>query len=73
MIAGTSLLGNLYEAYPYEQKKEIIKAYIEATDGTSVFDSAGKYGAWLALETLGKCLLELEIKPDEVNISNKLA
>lgn len=73
VIAGTSLLGNLYEAYPYEQKKEIIKAYIEATNGTPVFDSAGKYGAGLALETLGKCLRELEIKPDEVNISNKLA
>lgn len=73
VIAGTSLLGNLYEAYSYEQKKEIVKAYIEATNGTPVFDSAGKYGAGLALETLGKCLRELAIKPGEVIISNKLA
>ncbi len=72
VIAGTSLLGNLYEAYPYEQKKEIINAYIEAADGMPVFDTAGKYGAGLALETLGKCLQELNISPQEVIISNKL-
>jgi D-threo-aldose 1-dehydrogenase len=73
VIAGTSLLGNLYEEYPFDQKKEIVKAYIEANSGTPVFDSAGKYGAGLALETLGQCLRELAIQPEDVIISNKLA
>ena len=38
-----------------------------------VFDSAGKYGAGLALQVMGQCLRELGIKPDEVIVSNKLA
>jgi len=37
-----------------------------------VFDSAGKYGAGLALEELGQCLEELGVDPDKVQISNKL-
>ena len=37
------------------------------------FDSAGKYGAGLALESLGNCLRTLQVKPNEVIISNKLA
>lgn len=72
VIAGSSALGNLYEALPFEQKKEVVKAFIEASPAPAVFDSAGKYGAGLALETLGRCLEELEISPDEVVISNKL-
>lgn len=72
VISGTSLLGNLYEEYSFGHKKEIIKAYIEATHGVPVFDSAGKYGAGLALETLGKCLAELGIDQSKVIISNKL-
>src|SRR6478735_8380270 len=72
VIAGTSLLGNLYEEYPFDQKKEIVKAYIEANSGLPVFDSAGKYGAGLALETLGNCLRALGVQPGDVIISNKL-
>lgn len=72
VIAGSSALGNLYEALPFEQKKEVVKAFIEASSAPAVFDSAGKYGAGLALETLGRCLEELEISPDKVVISNKL-
>lgn len=72
VIAGTSALGNLYNALPFEQKKEIVKAFIEASAGPAVFDSAGKYGAGLALETLGQCLEELNIAPHQVVISNKL-
>ena len=41
--------------------------------GPVVFDSAGKYGAGLALENLGKCLNQLEINKEDVLISNKLA
>lgn len=37
-----------------------------------IFDSAGKYGAGLALESLGKCLALLNIDRESVTISNKL-
>ena len=38
-----------------------------------MFDSAGKYGAGLSLEVLGKALEELGVPTDKVLISNKLA
>ncbi|GAB3007560.1 aldo/keto reductase [Niabella terrae] len=73
VISGTSLLGNLYKEIPYEDKKAIVKAYIDEVEGIPMFDSAGKYGAGLALEVLGRCLADLNIQPDRVFISNKLA
>ena len=73
VIFGTSGLGNLYEAPSYEKKLEVVKACIEsAPGGIAVFDTAGKYGAGLALEVLGKCLKELNVPNDKVIISNKL-
>ena len=72
MILGTSSLGNLYEAYSYEQKLELIAAALERFPDGIVFDSAGKYGAGLALETLGHALNDLQVPNDKVLISNKL-
>ncbi len=72
IIFGTSALGNLYTALPYETKLEIVKQSINHVPSPVVFDSAGKYGAGLALEMLGKCLEELNIAPEDVVISNKL-
>lgn len=73
IIFGTSCLGNLYEATPYEVKKEIIRQCISnATAGVAMFDTAGKYGAGMALEVLGKSLQELGVTKDKVIISNKL-
>jgi D-threo-aldose 1-dehydrogenase len=73
VIIGTSGLGNLYQAAPYETKLAIVKACIQYSPGIAVFDSAGKYGAGLALKVLGQCLRELNVKPEDVIISNKLA
>lgn len=74
VIFGTSGLGNLYEAVPYENKLAIIKECISnAPNGIAMFDTAGKYGAGLALEVLGKALKELNVPKDKVIISNKLA
>lgn len=73
VIFGTSGLGNLYQSVPYQTKLEIVKACVQYSSGISVFDSAGKYGAGLALKVLGQCLRDLNIKPSEVIISNKLA
>ncbi len=72
VIFGTSGLGNIYEAIPYERKLAIVKACVENSPGIPVFDSAGKYGAGMSLEVLGKCLEDLNIAPDKVNINNKL-
>jgi len=72
VIYGTSGLGNLYTALADDIKKGIIEQCINSAPGPAVFDSAGKYGAGLALETLGKSLKELNVKPDDVIISNKL-
>lgn len=72
IIFGTSFLGNLYQVIPYEQKLSILKKIFDNTDGTFVLDSAGKYSAGLALETMGKGLRDLQIPSACVQISNKL-
>ena len=73
VISGTSLLGNLYKELSHPEKLEIVKAYVNACPGIPMFDSAGKYGAGLALEALGTWLSELGLSEEEVLISNKLA
>jgi D-threo-aldose 1-dehydrogenase len=72
VIFGTSGLGNLYVAMDISDKCEIVKEIFTHSPKPVVFDSAGKYGAGLALEALGECLRRLSIKPNEVIISNKL-
>jgi D-threo-aldose 1-dehydrogenase len=72
VVFGTSALGNLYHALTEENKLEIVAECFKYVPKPVVFDSAGKYGAGLALEMLGKCLSKLGIKEDEVIISNKL-
>lgn len=73
VIFGTSGLGNLYVTLDESTKCDIIRKYRNATTGPLVFDSAGKYGAGLALQSLGRCLRECGIPPEDVIISNKLA
>lgn len=75
VIFGTTGLGNMYVELEEKMKLEIIRTFIEhnSTEKPIVFDSAGKYGAGLALETLSRCLKALNVKPEDVLISNKLA
>ncbi len=73
IIFGTSCLGNLYQQLPYETKLQIVSEWFRHVKPPVVVDTAGKYGAGLALEIIGKTLRELEIKPQDVLISNKLA
>lgn len=74
VVFGTSGLGNLFVALPDDVKCEIVKESINSSIGNKVvFDSAGKYGAGLALEVLGNCLRQCNVKPENVIISNKLA
>jgi D-threo-aldose 1-dehydrogenase len=72
ILFGTSALGNLYQDLAEEVKLNIVKECIIHIDGTVVFDSAGKYGAGLALEKLGEKLRALHVPPEKVVISNKL-
>lgn len=71
-VFGTSGLGNIYKAETYQNKKKVISASLAAIDGVAFFDTAGKYGAGLALEVLGSCLAELNVESSKVIISNKL-
>jgi len=72
IIFGTSALGNLYTAPDDNVKLAIVRECFEYVTPPLVFDCAGKYGAGLALEMLGKKLIQLNIDPEDVLISNKL-
>ncbi|BBO33920.1 aldo/keto reductase [Lacipirellula parvula] len=72
LVFGTSSLGNLYEAVPAETKLAICREWFTQCPMPVAIDTAGKYGAGLALETIGRNLRELGIAPDAVVISNKL-
>ena len=72
VIFGTSCLGNLYEVVAEETKIRIVSEIIRCASGPVVFDSAGKYGAGLALEVLGNALRKLAVPAARVVISNKL-
>ncbi|MDN3580328.1 aldo/keto reductase [Mucilaginibacter flavus] len=72
VIFGTSGLGNLYEALSDSTKYHIVKQSVEHSASPVVFDSAGKYGAGLALQSLGEQLKLLGVHKDNVLISNKL-
>jgi D-threo-aldose 1-dehydrogenase len=72
IIFGTSCLGNLYEILPRETKQAILGEIFRHSPLPVVLDSAGKYGAGLALEVIGQGLRELRVPPSQVVISNKL-
>lgn len=73
LVFGTSCLGNLYQALPHETKRRIVEEWFAHVAPPVALDSAGKYGAGLALEELGCCLRELGIRGEQVVLSNKLA
>lgn len=72
IIYGTSYLGNLYKELSIDEKLALMREWFNVSDGLVAIDSAGKYGAGLALETIGQGLDRLNIDPKQVIISNKL-
>lgn len=72
LIYGTSYLGNLYRELPFRDKLALMEKWFECTEKPVVIDTAGKYGAGLALEVIGKGLKELAIPEKDIIISNKL-
>lgn len=71
ILFGTSCLGNLYRELPFDTKLSLVAEWFKAQE-RPVADSAGKYGAGMALEVMGKCLRKLEVPPERISISNKL-
>ena len=71
VIFGTSCLGNLYRVLPYETKLELARAWFR-TAAKPTIDSAGKYGAGLALESIGRALRDLAVPADSITVSVKL-
>ena len=71
IVFGTSCLGNLYREIPFETKVEIAAEWFKAFDHP-VIDSAGKYGAGLSLECIGKALKSLGKEAGDLTISVKL-
>ncbi len=72
IVYGTSYLGNLYLDLTYDKKKELVQGWFDCTDKPVMIDSAGKYGAGLALEMIGRILAELNVNSSDIIISNKL-
>nr|MBI1230720.1 aldo/keto reductase [Cytophagales bacterium] len=72
VVFGSSDLGNLYRVMTASDKFAIIKKCIDISAPFTVFDTAGKYGAGLALEVIGDCLHQLEIPANQILLSNKL-
>jgi D-threo-aldose 1-dehydrogenase len=72
IIFGTSCLGNLFQALEHETKRQIVREWFAHVEAPVAMDSAGKYGAGLALEELGRCLRELGVERKDVILSNKL-
>ena len=73
VVFGSTALGNLFRVFSYDSKLATMRAIFEHLPKPVVIDSAGKYGAGLALEVMGDCLRELGIADEDVIISNKLA
>lgn len=72
VIFGATSLGNLFREIDDSEKSAIVAAWLKAPFDPVVIDSAGKYGAGLSLEVIGRSLAEQQVSPSRVIISNKL-
>lgn len=72
LVFGATSLGNLFKAVSDKEKACIVEAWALSGLKPIVIDTAGKYGAGLALEVIGRELARLDVSPDAVVISNKL-
>ena len=73
VVFGSTSLGNLFCSIPDQAKKDIVREWIRQVPAPIFIDSAGKYGAGLALEVIGRELREAGVEQKDVLISNKLA
>jgi D-threo-aldose 1-dehydrogenase len=73
VVFGATVLGNLFVAMSDAAKRELIKEWFAQMPAPVAIDTAGKYGAGLSLEVIGRELAALDVDPSDVIISNKLA
>ncbi len=73
VVFGATSLGNLFRAISVTAKADIVRQWMASGLSPVVIDSAGKYGAGLSLEVIGRELEALHVSPESVIISNKLA
>jgi D-threo-aldose 1-dehydrogenase len=73
IVFGATTLGNLFRAVSDEEKAEVVKAWLNCGLKPILVDSAGKYGAGMSLEVIGRELARCDVQPEDVLISNKLA
>ncbi len=73
VVFGATCLGNLFVAMSDSDKRELIRQWFSQMPKPVAIDSAGKYGAGLSLEVIGRELAALAVDPADVVISNKLA
>lgn len=73
VVFGATSLGNLFRALNDAEKSAIVGQWMRCVEPPVVIDSAGKYGAGLSLEVIGRELAASKVAPSQVIISNKLA
>src|SRR6056297_406878 len=72
VVFGATALGNLFVAIDEHQKADLIGQWFTHMPKPVAIDTAGKYGAGLSLEVIGRQLSGLKIDPADVILSNKL-
>jgi D-threo-aldose 1-dehydrogenase len=72
VVFGATCLGNLFVAMSDDQKHDLIREWFAQMPKPVAIDTAGKYGAGLSLEVLGRELSALGVAAQDVVISNKL-
>jgi D-threo-aldose 1-dehydrogenase len=72
IVFGSSALGGAFQTIPDPTKTAIVGEWFRHVSPPVFIDTAGKYGAGMALEVIGRALERLEISPREVIINNKL-
>ena len=73
VVFGSTCLGNLFVQMSDQEKHDLVAEWFRCMPKPVAIDSAGKYGAGLALEVIQRELTALEIDPNDVVLSNKLA
>lgn len=73
IVFGATSLGNLFVAKSDQEKRELIQQWFRQVPAPVAIDTAGKYGAGLSLDVIGRELAALDVDPADVVISNKLA
>ena len=73
VVFGSTCLGNLFVAMSDDDKAQLMREWFAKMPKPVAIDSAGKYGAGMALEVIGRELSAMGIDQDDVVLSNKLA